>query len=146
VEPAGPKNAASEWVRNALRYLNEFESPPRGMRASLTDDYVYEDRRHGPSFPNADAASFPQALETIWDTGAGRPRFTVHEILAVRGDRIAACRLSTDYPNGWTTESIQVVELDASLSLMQRKIDFDHNDVDGAIAALDRLHGKSERA
>ena len=137
-------NAASEWVRNALRHLNELESPPSGMRVSLTDDYVYEDRRHGPSFPSADAESFPQALETLWDTGAGRPRFTVHEILAVRGDRTAACRLSTDYPNGWTTESIQVVRLDASLSLMQRKIDFDHDDLEGAIAELDRLQSQAD--
>ena len=87
----------------------------------LTDDYVYEDRRHhGQSFPNLDAESTPRAVTSLWDTGAGEPRFTMHEILAVRGDRIAACRVSVDYPNGWTTESIEVMELDAGLSLLRR--------------------------
>ena len=68
----------------------------------------------------------------------------MHEILAVRGDRIAACRVSVDYPNGWTTESIQVLELDASLRLLRRTFDFDPDDVDAAIAELDRLHSQAE--
>ena len=114
------------------------------MRASFTDDFVYEDRRRGPIFPNAGAESFLQALETAWDTGAGRPRLTVHKILAVRGDRLAACRLEVDYGNGLTCESIQVIELDATVTLVQRVVDFDVDDVDGAIAELDRLHSEAD--
>ena len=141
-----PSNAASEWLRFVMAYCNKNGAPSDELtRASLTDDYVYEDRRHhGPSFPNLDAESTPKAVTSLWDTGGGEPRFTMHEILAVRGDRIAACRVSADYPNGWTTESIEVLELDASLSLLRRMFDFDHDDVDAAIAELDRLHGQSE--
>jgi hypothetical protein len=68
----------------------------------------------------------------------------MHEILAVRGDRIAVCRVSVDYSDGWTTESIEVLELDASLSLLRRMFDFDHDDVDAAIAELDRLHSQAD--
>jgi hypothetical protein len=139
-------NAASEWLRFVMAYCNKNGAPSDELtRASLTDDYVYEDRRHhGLSFPNQDAESTPKAVTSLWDTGGGEPRFTMHEILAVRGDRIAACRVSADYPNGWTTESIEVLELDASLSLLRRMFDFDHDDVDAAIAELDRLHSQSD--
>jgi hypothetical protein len=91
-----------------------------------------------------DAESAPKSVTSIWDTGGGQPRFTMHEILAVRGDRIAACRVSVDSPNGWTTESIQVLELDASLSLVRRMRDFDRDDVDAAIVELDRLHSQAD--
>jgi hypothetical protein len=34
--------------------------------------------------------------------------------------------------------------LDATLSMEQRQVDFDRDDVDGAIAELDRMHSQSE--
>ena len=146
VPAAEPKNAASEWLRLVMAYCNENGAPSDELTlAMLTDDYAYEDRRHsGQSFPNLDAESTPKAVTSLWDSGGGEPRFTMHEIIAVRGDRIAACRVSADYANGWTTESIQVMELDATLSLLRRWFDFDHDDVDGAIAELDRLHSQGD--
>ena len=141
-----PSNAASEWLRLVMAYCNENGAPSDELTlAMLTDDYVYEDRRHhGPSFPNLDAESTPKAVTSLWDTGGGEPRFTMHEVIAVRGDRIATCRVSADYLNGWTTESIQVLELDATLSLLRRDLDFDVDDVDAAIAELDRLHQQAD--
>ena len=132
-------------ARERLTHCNENGVPSDELTlAMLTDDYVYEDRRHsGQSFPNLDVESTPRAITSLWDTGGGEPRFSMHEIIAVRGDRIAACRVSVDYSNGWTIESIQVMELDA-LSLLRRWFDFDHDDVDGAIAELDRLHSQSD--
>ena len=62
----------------------------------------------------------------------------------MRGDRLSACRLEVDYGNGWTWESTQVIELDATATLFQRLVDFDVGDIDGAIAELDQLHSKSD--
>ena len=45
-----------------------------------------------------------------------------------------------DYGNGMQRESIIVMALDAALRLAQRMVDFDTDEVDGAIAELDRLH------
>ena len=139
-----PKNAASERVRRICGYLSKCESPPSDVRASVTDDFVLEDRRRGPTFPTTDADSFPKYIASTWDTGAGQPRFTVHRVLAVRGDRLAVCWLEADYGNGWTWESIEVMELDTTLTLIQRMVDFDVDDVDAAIAELDRLQSQAD--
>jgi hypothetical protein len=139
-----PSNTASERLRDVFALFTEFGLPPEEVvRAWLTDDYVHEDRRRGPSFPDADAESWPRMLGTIWETGAGRPRFQA-EILAVRGDRFAAALLQLDYGNGSLFESIHVVALDATLSLAQRAVEFDIDDADGAIAELDRLHSQDD--
>ena len=83
-------------------------------------------------------------IETLWQTGTGgQPRFEA-ETLAVRGERFAAVAAQTDYGNGMLTESIHVVGLDATLSVLQRQVYFDRDDVDRAIAELDRIQSQSE--
>jgi hypothetical protein len=139
-----PSNAASEWLRNAVRLLNESESPPHEMRSAVADDFTYEDRRSGLSFPNLDAEAFPQFVASTWGTGAGKPWTEIGEVLAIRGERLAALAYRLDYGNGMVRESIVVIGLDATLGLMRRSIEFDVDDVDGAIAELDRLHSQSE--
>ena len=140
-----PSNAASELLRKAYASFTERGSPSEEVvRAGLTDDFAYEDRRRGPSFPDADAESYPKVVRSVWQTGtAGQPRWEL-ETLAVRGERFAAMAVQTDYGNGMLTETINVNALDATLSLLQRQVDFDRDDVDGAIAELDRLHTQSE--
>jgi hypothetical protein len=139
-----PSNAASERVRSVYASFAEAGCPPEELtRAGLTDDFVYEDRRSGPSFPHADAESFPKLVSTMWQTGAGQPRFEV-ETLAVRGERFAALAVQLDYGTGMLSESIFVIGLDATLSLAHRAFDFDRDNVDGAIAELDRLHRQAD--
>lgn len=140
-----PSNAASEFLRNVFAFFAARGSPPEEtVRAGLTDDFAYEDRRSGPSFPDADAEAMPKVVLSSWQTGAaGQPR-SEGETLAVRGERFAAVAIQTDYGNGMLTEYIGVIGLDATLSLMQREVDFDRDDIGGAIAELDRLHSQSE--
>ena len=140
-----PSNAASEFLRYAFASFTEDGSPPEeSVRAVLTDDFTYDDRRSGPNFPDADADSFAKFFLTAWQTGAdGQPRFEA-ETLAERGERFAAVVAQVDYGNGMVGDFIIVIGLGASLSMMQRMVDFDIDDVDGAIAELDRLHGQSE--
>jgi hypothetical protein len=139
-----PSNAASETLRLNFSALNGLGSAPRNVRTFLTDDFVHEDRRRGVSFPNVDADSHPRFVESAWQTGAGQPEFVVSQILAVRGDRFVAALIRIDYGNGMLLESAHVLALDATLRLAQREIDFDVDDIDGAIAELDRLHSQSE--
>ena len=140
-----PSNAASGWMRGIYAVLNDFESPPHEMiRSSFTDDFVYEDRRRGAIFPIMSAELGAEAFASIWDTGAGRPRFTVPQILAVRGERLVAARLVVDYDIGFALEAIQMLQLDATVTRVQRAFDFDVDDVDTVIAELDRLHSQAD--
>src|SRR6476469_9527297 len=81
-------------MRGTYAVLNDFESPPHEMlRSSFTDDFVYEDRRRGALFPIMDAELVKEAFASFWDTGAGRPRFTVPESRARGASRRGqACR------------------------------------------------------
>jgi hypothetical protein len=116
----------------------------RWVRAGLTDDFTFEDRRRGLSFPDADADSFPKVVVSMWQTGApGQPQFEP-ETLAVRGDRFAAVAVRTVYGNGMVLETINVIGLDTTLRLRQHQVNFDRDDVDGAIAELDRLHRRAD--
>jgi hypothetical protein len=144
-----PSNAASEFLRFGYSVMNEFGSPPgdaetQFLWSSFADDFTYEDRHRGPRFASGDAEMFRRFIESAWETGAGRPRWTVRAVLAVRGDRLAAQSIELDYGNGFTWESITLIELDAGLSLMQRAVDFDVDDVDAAVAELDRVHGQAD--
>jgi hypothetical protein len=139
-----PSNAASEHFRRNVAFFTDSASPPgAALRAGLRDDFVYEDRRRGPNFPPADAESVPKYLDAIFQAGVGQPRFA-SETLAVRGERFAASMFRLDYGNGMLHESILVTSLDATLSLLQCAVEFDLDDVDGAIAELDRMHRQAD--
>jgi hypothetical protein len=97
-----PSNAASDYMRRSIAFLNESGSrPEKRVRAGLTDDFTYRDQRSGPTFNiDADAESYAMLMQTYWETGAGRPRFEVLEIVAVRAERFAALVMQLDYGNG----------------------------------------------
>ena len=138
-----PSNAASEFARDAFAFLNDGAPTEELVRAMLTEDFTYEDRRSGPSFPDADAESVPKYVLSMWQTGAGQPRWET-ETLAVRGERFAAVAIHTDYGNGMLLDSIDVFGLDATLRLEQRQVSLDRDDVEGAIAELDRLQSEDD--
>jgi hypothetical protein len=79
----------------------------------------------------------------MWQTGAGQPRWKT-ETLAVRGERFAALAVETDYGNGMLLDSIIVIGLDATLSMVQRQVDFNLDDLDRAIAELDLMHSQAD--
>jgi len=139
-----PSNAASRYLSNVCAVFTEFGLPSEDeVRAGLADDFAYEDRRRVFRFPDADVGSYPVFVGSVWQTGAGgQPRFEV-ETLAVRGERFAVIGIEIDYGNGMLAESVHVFGLDATLSLLQRDVDFDLDDLDGAIAELDRLHSEA---
>jgi hypothetical protein len=131
-------NAASEYFVAACAFLS-CGVPDWDIRAQLTDDYRYEDHRRGHILGEIDADTWQRFILSTWQTGAGEPRFAVQGVLAVRDDRFAASRLDVDYGNGFVAESIHVIGLDPTLTLVQAASDYDVDDVDEAIAELDRL-------
>ena len=99
-----PSNAASEGLHNVFAHLAQGSPSEGWLRAGLTDDFEYQDRRTGLRFPDSDAESYPKLFMTIWQTGTGAlPRFE-HETLAVRGQRFAAVAVRVDYGNGMISE------------------------------------------
>jgi hypothetical protein len=139
-----PSNAASRFLHAVCAAVTEGIPTEGAVRAGLTDDFLYEDRRRGLRMPDADAESYPAHLRTIWQTGAdGQPRFKP-ETLAVRGERLAVIGMQIDYGNEMITESIHVFGLDATLSMLQRDLDFDLDDLDGAITEMDRLQRQAD--
>ena len=138
-------NAASDWIRNAYARYSGREAPSEEVvRAALTEDFAFESRRSGVRFPDADADRAPKMIVSNWQTGAdGQPRFEV-ETLAVRGERFVAVAVQVDYGNGMLRENISVFGLDGTLSKIQRQVSFDIDDVEGAIAEVDRMHSESE--
>ena len=138
-----PSNAASEALLAAYARLELGPFPTDLVRATLTDDFTYEDRRSGPTLPEIGAEYFPKVVNSHWETGAAaRPRFK-NKTLAVRGERFAAVAIQVDY-DGMLIESIDVIGRDATLRLLQRVVSFDRDDLDGAIAELDRLQSQTD--
>lgn len=133
-----PSNAASEYLVAACAFLS-CGIPDWDIRAQLTDDFHYADHRRGRILGEIDANTWQRFILSTWQTGAGDPQFAVHGAHAVRGDRFAACRLDVDYGNGWIAESIHLLGLDPTLTLVQTVSDYDVDDIDEAIAELDRL-------
>ena len=62
----------------------------------------------------------------------------------MRGERFATVAIQQDFGNRMLAEAIHVIGLDATLSLVQRVVDFDRDDVDAAIAELDRMQGQAD--
>lgn len=138
-----PSNAASEFYRRVCAFLSDREvgPPEEVVRAGLTDDFAFENRRSGVRFPSGDAESSSKIVLSNWQTGAGKPRWEL-KTLAVRGERFAAVAIQQDYGNGMLSDGIMVIGLDANLRLLQRVVDFDIDDVDRAIAELDHLQAE----
>ena len=87
-------------------------------------------------------------IATSYDKGRTKTKHTryvpVHETLAVRGERLAAARLVVDYEIGFVLEAIQMLQLDATVTQVERAFDFDVDDLDSVIAELDRLHSRAD--
>ena len=101
-----PSNTASEFLRNAYAFFESGLPTEKRLRAGLTDDFAYEDRRSGPSMPDADAESYPKLILACGEPVRGNQDGRV-ETLAVRGERFAAVAVQADYGNGMLGAAIQ---------------------------------------
>ena len=133
-------NPAVELMRSVMTELNGLDDAPTDL--PITDDFVFEDRRSsgGAGFGRVDATDWISMIASTWDVSEGGPHYSIPEVLAVRGDRLAAIVVNVDYGNGNVAEHAHCLQLDPTLRLFQRQWDFDLSDVASAIAELDRAH------
>ena len=133
-------NAAVEWVRAGHAQLNALDGPPSGY--VQTDDFIAEDRRTGTgglNFGTLDRAGFAEFYNLSWELGARAPRFSITDVVAVRGGELAAVVERIDDGDGMIVEHIAVIQLDTTLRRHRRSVIFDVDAADAAIAELDRL-------
>jgi len=135
-------NAATQWLRRAYERANLMETPP--TNTPVTEDFLYVDRRTGGGFNNGslDASDWRRLVTETWQVGAGRPMFSIREVVAVRGQWSAAVVELLDFGEGMSIEYINCFQLDSVSRLMRRSFDFDLNDRDAAVTELDRLHAE----
>lgn len=132
-------NAAVEFLGEL--FARTVEQPSGHVQ--VTDDFFYEDRQSGGvNFGRIDAAGFREFVSTAWDVGTGRPRWTVQRVIAIRGQLSAAMNVSLDYGDDMFVDNILLFQLDANHELMHRLMVFDLDDVDAAVAELDRMHAE----
>lgn len=134
-------NAAVEYYRTGFRFMNAMERD-QYTGEDVTDDFAFEDRRSGFNYGLLDASAFPEMIRTTWDVGSGRPTWSIQEVIAVRGQRIAAIAVIVDYGNDMQNNVILSVRLDPKLQLLQRLVEFDIEARDAAIAEVDQMHAE----
>jgi len=130
-------NAAVEFMRATILDMNLMERDE--YFAPLTDDFVLDDRRSGFNNGLIDAATYPELIRSTWDVGSGRPNWSILEVIAVRGRRIAAMMVVIGYGNDMHTDAIICVRLDPQVRRLQRVVTFDIDARDAAIAEVDRM-------
>jgi hypothetical protein len=62
----------------------------------------------------------------------------------VRGERLVVYRLRVEFPNGSVLEQVNLSQSDELVKRSELAIFFDPEDIDLAIAGLDRLHAELE--
>lgn len=105
--------------------------------------FVIEDRRAVVSHPDGDAAGLAERFRLTSELGMGAPQIDVPEVVAVRGERLAAVRIAVTFDGGAARmDSIGVVRFDPTVTRLERIVQFDEDDVSAAIVELDRLHAE----
>lgn len=134
-------NAVVEWQRRNHERINTLDrSTLKSVPADsfLTGDYTWEDRRsRGFNFGVLHASDMDAYRASAFDASSGRMHISMPEVVAVRGQRIAAVVEVLDYGGGNVTDCIGCGRLDASLRRWERSVMFDVDARDDAIALLD---------
>ena len=134
-------NAAVECIRAGIAFANVMERD-EFTGGGLTDDFVFEDRRSGFNYGRHDATTYREVSKTVFDVGSGRPIWSIPEVIAVRGQRTAATILVIEYGNDTYTDMIACVRFDPYVQRLQRRVLFDIDARDAAIAEVDRMHAE----
>jgi hypothetical protein len=144
-----PRNAASEAVRagfaNMTRLRELGDTEMRQFRNRFADDYTREDRRRLVGVPSSGREDWFESIQAYWELGMGPPTFSVAKVLAVRAERLVLFLARVEYPQGPATEMLIVYGLSVD-GKAQRSVMFDADDIDAALAELDRQHADIENA
>ena len=138
-----PRNAASDRIFEGLATWRDPEAMAAAWEDHHSDNFVRVDRRRLVASPDADRAGHLEGQLLWFGFGDGQPVFGA-EIIAVRGDRLALVRASVSYSDRQGREALSVVTYDAQVDKATRHVHFDLDDLDAALAELDRQHAEVE--
>ena len=142
-----PRNLASDRIRERYPQLSRIPEMTgaelEGFRKNYTADFVRDDRRRFVTIPAATFDEFIDSLRAYWELGVGAPRFSVAEVIAVRGDRLVLFRSRIDFDDETSTQSLVVLSFDDQMRA-ERGTMFDADDHRSALAELDRRHTEND--
>lgn len=133
-----PRNAASDFARYGFSQMHEPDFIA-GLADRLSDEFVFEDRRKMLGLGESDRSELSEGYLLLHDLG-GPARVEVQEVLAVRGRRLVALRVRHTFTDqDIYLESIFVIQYDRPVFLTERTVLLDSENVEEAIAELDRM-------
>jgi hypothetical protein len=137
--PHRPTNRAVERVRECVMLLNDREYVATRGRELFAPDFVRLDRRRLVTQPPLDRDGFIASwfeLETLSGTF---PRLQITDVIAVRGDRLAAYRLTLHLTDAARYDLVDVIRFDRAVDRSEVLVRFDAMDAGAAIAEVDRM-------
>ena len=137
-----PRNAASE----AARILSELILDPERsdqLAAMVADEFIAKDHRKLVGAPEMDKAAW-LTNSTWFVRTAGGLATRQREVLAVRGDRLSLSRYLFEYHDGSLRELLHIGDFGGDPLQLRRLVIFDTDDLDAALAELDRLHAEND--
>lgn len=143
---SSPRNTASDRAFEGFHllgdrvYLEALRTDPGGW---YSPTLVREDRRRLVGAPTTRTlAEFVEQATTWLALSDSTPTFSIESVVAVRGERCALIRCRVAFGD-MATEFLNAFR-NATTGETQIAVLFDLDDMDAAIAELDRLHDGSE--
>ena len=138
-------NAASELANRSATLLNDRDYMLRDGLSMCTEDFVRYDRRRMTAQPPADRQGWLDAMITFEELAGGQwPTFELTDTVAIRGRRLAALRWTMGVGEVGEVEFIVVSRANEVADKMEVIYFFDPEDMNEALAELDRLHTEIE--
>jgi len=134
-----PRNGAVNAVVEFLTMLEDHERSLNEWYRWFADGFVREDRRPLIAMPTADAATFHQQHLAWFEMGDENLSFEMTEVVAMFGERLALTRTRIGYSSGFPVEMLSVTQWTEETDRLHKIVQFDGDDVDGALQELDRL-------
>lgn len=112
------------------------------VASKLAPGFVRIDRRPMVAQPVSDADAFIDSILDFRRLTGGPPTFAMHEVVGVRGKRLIAHRLIAHLGLDDELRLIMLAQIDALLERIELLVQFDWEDLNDALAELDRLHAE----
>jgi hypothetical protein len=143
--PGEPRNAASDINRRWAGLLNDRDFVVRQGSTLATPDFVRYDKRRLTAQPTViGVEAWLDGLFELEKLTGNWPRYELRKILAVRGERLCASHWVLRFGESAEMEFVLVGRVDEACERPDLTCFFDPEDLDLAIAELDRLHAELE--
>lgn len=136
------RSTASDWVRRSGEVMNDRDLFDRSWASMCTPGFVRYDHRRVTPQPSAGAEQFARNLHLFADLAGEWPTFTLLDILEERGDRLVAARWVMELGSVGELHWVTVTLLDDTASKCETLYMFEAEQLDEAIAELERQYAE----